>query len=203
MTKQKKPQPPKPSHPGLHWTNAEAIPEDGSLTFMVSAGAMQVGGGVAEIRRGMPITAEGLEQIAIGQLAAFLGTTGHEVKVLPRPDGEWPDGEITIDGSEPIGIEVAELMDPTHAKGTAYSATRDHLLERIASLVEKKVAKHYDRKSYRTMWLLLWESFPYALPIIDDPGIDAGLLTGVSFDAVWFCHVSGDDDHGIVAKLLP
>jgi hypothetical protein len=68
------------------------------------------------------------------------------------------------------------------------------MMDLIAEPVRKKIAKRYDRGSYRLLWLLLWETFPYALP----PGnIDKAVLLARSpaspFDALWFCHITGDE----------
>jgi hypothetical protein len=122
--------------------------------------------------------------------------------VLDRPQGDFPDAEIVLDGRR-IGVEVAEIVDPKHAKNAPYSATRTELIELIATPVRKKIARRYDRGGYETLWLLVWESYPYALR-----GDTAGAVYAASdpkspFDELWLCHITGDNESPDVERWWP
>jgi hypothetical protein len=190
----RKEQPVKPSHPANYWTNDGPIGPGEHASLMFNGDGVAEAKGFMQVQTNMPNTSEGLEQVAVENLAAGLRQRGHKVAVLPRPGGDFPDAEMTVDGSSPIGIEVAEIVDGRHPKGAGYHSDHESLMDLIAEPVRKKIAKGYDRGGYGLLWLLLWETFPYALP----PGnMDKAVVTARSpaspFDALWFCHITGDD----------
>ena len=63
----------------------------------------------------------------------------------------------------------------------------------LTAAVVRKVAKGYDRRGYDRLWLLLWESFPYALGGWTNHAAVLIVQSAASpFDALWFCHTTGD-----------
>jgi len=61
----------------------------------------------------LPETTEAIEAHVVRLFAQRLADGGHDVEVLPRPPGDWPDGAIVVDGRR-VGLELVEVVDGQH-----------------------------------------------------------------------------------------
>lgn len=104
--------PKKPTSPAGHWV----FPKEGA-PYLVSDQ--------------LPDTAEEIEAYVVERFAERIRALGHDVAVQPRPEGEWPDAALTVDGMT-VGVELVEVVDAEHRRHVADEAW---LLERFREAV--------------------------------------------------------------------